>query len=452
PDFLSNLQSIPDSAMTAAASALDAKLDEILVVSESSFIVDPYGMWFYMPAAPYEYYNDFYVYSNQSVVDTFENEYYGLDFVNNTNWDNFLVQWKIELETVIPQVSTVTSVTDTLIAGTHTYIYTDLPDPGVGYAYEATLTMDVSVDFDLYVWSEEYYFGLPNGFDVFSENYDDEPEILLIVIDDATRVFFLVNAFVGTGSYTLELDVVEYNDDIFEENDDILSAAPIAVNTVYSLIASDADYFSVELTAPFTIEISLTFNTLVVDLDLYLIADDGSGLASSLEYTSTEFISYSPSYTGTYYIWVNYWEGNLGESYDLEVSVSEDPVISNFGHSPYSPEQGETITINCDVDAMYTIVEVTLSLSFDGGALEYITMTNAGGHYTATFAPPEGTEVVTCSVYVEDSQGNSAVSLTRYISIDSPDDTETITFPWMLLPLLLFGLATINRLRIKKKR
>ncbi|MHA1197972.1 MAG: clostripain-related cysteine peptidase, partial [Candidatus Heimdallarchaeaceae archaeon] len=38
PDFLSNLQSIPDSAMTAAASALDAKLDEILVVSESSFI------------------------------------------------------------------------------------------------------------------------------------------------------------------------------------------------------------------------------------------------------------------------------------------------------------------------------------------------------------------------------------------------------------------------------
>ncbi|MCE7741720.1 MAG: hypothetical protein GOP50_04620, partial [Candidatus Heimdallarchaeota archaeon] len=84
PDFLSNLQTIPDPALSAAASALDTRLDEILVVTESSFTVDPYGMWIFLPAVPYEYYNDFYIYSNQTVVNSYLNNYYDFDFVNNT--------------------------------------------------------------------------------------------------------------------------------------------------------------------------------------------------------------------------------------------------------------------------------------------------------------------------------------------------------------------------------
>ncbi len=451
PDFLTNLQSIPDPAMTAAASALDARLDEILVVSESSFVIDPYGMWFYMPAVPYEYYNDFYIYSNQSVVDTFVNEYYGLDFVSNTNWDNFLYQWKIELETVIPQISTVSPIVDTLTDGTHTYLYADLPDPGVGNAYQATLTMGSFVDFDLYIWSEEHYFGLPNGFEVYSQNINDDPEVVLFMIDDITRVFFLVHAYDGTGSFTLDLEVIEFSDDMLEENDDVTSAAPIAINTVYSLIYNDPDFFSVELTSGLAVEIFLDFDYLATDLDLFLLASDGvSYLAQSISYYADEYISYTPSYSGIFYIEVDYWSGALGISYDLEVSVSEDLVITSLSHTPYNPESGDSIIYTCYVSSMYSITEVTLSVSYDGSEADYFTMIYTGSFYAIELTPPEGTENVVYSIYVEDDQGNSVESSNKYITIKS--NTAFLAFPWYLAPLILLGLASLSYFLKTKRR
>ena len=460
-DFLINVQSISDAALITAADALETRLNEILVVSESSFITDPYGLWFMLPSVPYEYYNDFYIYSNQSIVNSYYNYYFGLDFVNNTLWDNFLYQWKIELETLIPQVSTSTPYTDSLISGSLFYIYADLPNPGIGYGYQATLTMDASVDFDLYVWSEEHYFGLPNGFEVFSENMDDDPEVVLFMINDITRVFFLIHAYSDSGSYTLTLEVVEYNDDIYEENDDFESAIPIDVNAIYTLIAYDMDFFIIELTSGVTVEMTLTFNGAVCDLDLYLFADDQATMLDYSEgYGSTEYISYTAPYTGIYYVLMNFYSGLAGEEYELEINVNEDPVVTNYYHSPYSPEPGESITIYCYVNSIYPIEQVTLCFYYDGGSIQFITMTNQGAYYSAVIVPPEGTDIVTYFVYVEDNQGNHIATSSKYIFIDNgpePSETDlntstTVDFPWLFVPLMILGLVFVNRLFILKKR
>ena len=452
-DFVENVITLPIPSLSAAASALDSRLDNILSVSESNLGEDPYGMWFFLPAIPYNYYNDFYIFSNQSVVDSYINYYYDFDFVTNTIWDNFLFQWKLELETLLPQVSTSSSVSDTLNSGALTYLYADLPDPGAGNAYQATLTMDAYVDFDLYLWTEEHYWGLPNGIDVYSENGDDDPEIILFLLDDVTRVFFLIYSYYGTGSYTLDIEIVEYNDDAYEENDYITEAAQIEVNTLYHLIYNDADFFYVELTSDLNIEITLTFDGEAVDLDLYLYeADQSTVLIYSNDILSVETIDYVTSYTGLYYIEIYYYEGYIGEPYDLEVTVNEDPVITTLYHSPYSPEPGDNITITCTVSSLYSIVEVTLSVSYDGGAQQYFTMVYTGSAYSVKIAPPTGTEEVVYSVYVEDSMGNSVVSNTKNFSIKEQSNTFTLTFPWILLPFVLIGLVGVSRIVLSKKR
>jgi len=452
-DFVENVALLPIPNLSAAASALDSKLDEILYVSESNLIEDPYGMWFFLPAIPYNYYNDFYIYSNQSVVNSYINYYYDFDFVINTIWDDFLFQWKLELESFLPEISTVSPFTDTLISGDLTYLYADLPDPGVGNAYQATLTMDMYVDFDLYVWSEEHYWGLPNGFDVSSENMDDEPEVVLFLIDDATRVFFLLHAYSGSGSYTLNLEIVEYSDDGYEENDDITEAAHIEVNTLYSLIANDMDFFYVELTSGINMEITLTFNGAVVDLDLYLFDEDQSTMLDYSEgYSSLETITYTAGYSGIFYILVNFYSGAAGESYNLEISINEDPVITTFYHSPYYPQPGETVTFTCMVTSLYPIVEVTLSVSYDGGTPQYFAMVFSGSSYSVDVVPPAGTEEVEYSVYVEDSMDNSVESSVKDFSIKAESSTFTLDFSWFILPFVFLGLSVLYRIISTKKR
>ncbi len=450
-EFFDNIQTIPDPSLNAAASALSTRLDELLVVSESSFTLNPYGMWIFIPAVPYHYFNDFYIYANQSIVNSYYNNYYDLDFVINTDWDNFLYKWKEELEIFLPEVSTSTPVTDTLPVGTYTYLHANLPDPGAGNAYLATLTMDFTADYDLYAWSEEYHFGLPNGFELIGQNPIDTPESLLMVINGPVHVFFLIHAFDGFGDYTLQLELVEYSDDAFEENDDFLSAAPIETNTVYDLVSNDVDFFSVELTAFIEVEIFLNFNYDVVDLDLYLFADEDTMLDWSEEYTNNEYINYIPSYTGTYYIQVNYYTGAIGEDYTLEIAESEGPVVTSLSHTPYTPESGETITVTCNIYSIYDLVEVTLTLSYDSGAWVYFTMTISGSSYSVSFTPPDGTEIVQYYVYVEDNQGNFDESQVKNIGVES-GSTAFVTFPWFLMPLLLLGLTIANRLLISKKR
>ena len=79
----------------------------------------------------------------------------------------------------------------------------------------------------------------------------------------------------------MSLSEVEFNEDIYEENDDFTQAAEIDTNTLYNLIANDDDYFYVYLPAGVSISIGLNFNPSLVDLDLYLYDDEYSDSSGS---------------------------------------------------------------------------------------------------------------------------------------------------------------------------
>ncbi len=448
--FIEEVQSISAFGVDTAATNLLNMLDDALIATDSSLYTTPYGLWVFLPSLPYNYVNDFYIYSNQSVVNSYYNNYYDLGFVTNTDWDNFVYAWRDTVDTFIPSVSVGSPYSGSLTSGSYKYIQADLSDPGTGIAYKVTLTMDSIVDFDLYAFNEEIYLGMSNGVSTSSTNTDNTPEVLILPISGVTTVFFLVYAYDGSGSFTLTMETIEYDDDEYEENDHLNYAAYLDINNEYDLIAYDDDFFEIELISGQNIEIILDFNPSTVDLDLYLVDNLGNIVDYSESYTTDEYLEYTATYTGSYFIYVSYFEGELGSSYILGIWSDIGPDISSINHVPYNPESGEDIQVTCTVTGPYTITSVILSYSYDGGSTwTNVTMSAGSSEYAGTIPGNENADDVRFKIYAIDSEGNSMVTTERTVVYES---SSFIAFPWFMIPVLLVGLASINKRFIRKLR
>jgi len=446
--FIDEVQSISAHGVDIAATNLLNMLDAAVIATDSSLYLTPYGLWVFLPSLPFNYANDFYVYSNQSVVNSYNNNYYDLEFVANTDWDNFIYQWRDTVDTLISSVSVGSPYSGTLTSGYYKYIQADLSNPGSGIAYKVTLTMDSAVDFDLYAYNEEAYLGLSNSVYASSTNVDNYPEMLIIPITGVTTVFFQVYAYSGSGSYTLIIETIEYNDDEYEENDHLNYAAYLELNNEYELIAYDDDFFEIELISGQHVEIILDFNPSIVDLDLYLVNDEGLIITYSESYDSDEYLDYSATYTGSYFIYVSYFDGELGTSYTL--GIWSGPDVSSINHVPYNPEPGENIQVTCIVTSPYTITFVILSYSYDGGLTwTNVTMSGSGQEYTGTIFGDENADDIRYKIYVTDSEGNSVITVERIVEYKI---SSFIAFPWYMIPVLLVGLVFINKSFIRKLR
>ena len=449
--FIDEVQSISAYGVDTAATNLLNMLDDALIATDSSMLITPYGLWVFLPSLPYNYINDFYVYSNQSVVNSYYNNYYDLEFVANTDWDNFVYEWRDMVDTLIPSVSVGSPYSGTLTDGNIKYIQADLSDPGAGIAYKVTLTMESHVDFDIYhAYNEEAYLGMSNGVSTSSTNIDDNPEVLIIPISGVTTVFFMLHAFSGSGSFTLTMETIEYDDDEYEENDNLNTAAYIELNNEYDLISYDDDFFEIELTSGQNVEIILDFNPSTVDLDLYLVDDQGDIVDYSESYTTDEYIDYSATYTGSYFIYVSYFEGELGSSYTLGVWSELSPDVSSINHVPFNPDPGENIQVICTVTGPYTITSVILAYSYDSGSTwTNVTMSASGSEYTGTIPGNENTADIRYKIYATDSEDNSIVTVVKTVTYVS---SSFIAFPWFMIPVLLVCLAFINKRFLKKLR
>ncbi len=448
--FIEEVQSISAFGVDTAAINLLNMLDDALIVTDSSMLITPYGLWVFLPSLPYNYINDFYVYSNQSVVNSYYNNYYDFEFVANTDWDNFVYEWRDMVDTLIPSVSVGSPYSGTLTDGYYKYIQADLSDPGAGIAYKVTLNMDSFVDFDLYAYNEEAYLGMSNSVSTSSTNIDDNPEVLILPISGVTTVFFMVYAYSGSGSFTLTMETIDYDDDEYEENDNLNSAVYLDLNNEYDLIAYDDDFFEIELSSGQNVEIILDFNPSTVDLDLYLVNDQGEIVDYSESYTTDEYIDYTATYTGSYFICVSYFEGELGSSYILGIWSEIGPDVSSINHVPYNPDPGENIQVTCIVTGPYTITSVILSYSYDSGSTWInVTMSVSGSEYSGTIPGDENADDIRYKIYALDSEDNSIVTTVKIVEFDS---ASFIVFPWFMIPVLLVGLAFINKRFLRKLR
>ncbi len=444
--FLTNLQSISAPSLNTAVGNLITAFDDALVISSSTFITDPYGLWGFLPALPYEYYNDFYIFSNQSVVNSYVNFYYDLEFVLNTNWEDFLYQWRAALGSLIPTVSLGSPYSDSLVDGGFMYVQADLPPPTSGYTYEASLSMDYGPDFDLEIWNEADWMGLPDGFYGYSGEGGSDTEQITISPNADNPLFFYIYSYSGAGGFTLSLSEVGYDEDFFEENDDYGQAAEISSNTIYNLIANDDDYFYIYLPAGASVSIALDFNPTVVDLDLYLDDLNYNELDYSESYYTTESINYVTTYAGLYYVVVTYFDGSIGEDYTLIVSVATIQ-ISSVGISPSYLYQGDNVAVSCTVTGINTIASVILSYSYDSSTWTNITMTlSTGSSYQADFVLTDDADYLYIQIYAYDDEDNWEISAKKTYIVH--EETSFTSFPWYLAPILIIGIAFIFRKRI----
>ncbi|MBY9000265.1 MAG: PPC domain-containing protein [Candidatus Heimdallarchaeota archaeon] len=292
---------------------------------------------------------------------------------------------------------------------------------------------------------------MPNSVYAYSENADAYDEVIILPITAVTTVFFKVSSYLGSGTYTLSLETIEYDDDEYEENDNVDTAAYLEINDEYDLIAYDDDFFEIELLSGQEVEIILDFEPSLVDLDLYLVNDTGAIVDYSESYTTDEYITYTATYTGSYFIYVSYFDGEQGSSYTLSIWSDVGPDVTNINHVPYSPEPGENVVVTCTVTGPYTITTVLLSYSYDGGSSwTNVTMSNIGGSdYSATIPGSEEADYINFKIYVTDSESNSFVSSERSVEYES---NSFIAFPWYMIPILLLGLAFTNKRFLRKLR
>jgi len=115
------------------------------------------------------------------------------------------------------------------------------------------------------------------------------------------------------------------NDDSFEENDILSNAATITPNLYQNLriIDGDSDFFKFSANNSDLIQVYIYFTHIDggLDIDLYLYDDSGTELDSSESVTNDEYISYTATYSGVYYIEVYPYEAPSSSysTYDLEL-------------------------------------------------------------------------------------------------------------------------------------
>jgi len=104
-EFVVNLKNSSSSEIVQQATETQAALEDINIMSYSNLAVNPFGLWIYFPIVPNEDYNKYYAQSNETHVDNLPNPYYGLDFVLNSSWEDFIYSWRESLTNALYTLS-----------------------------------------------------------------------------------------------------------------------------------------------------------------------------------------------------------------------------------------------------------------------------------------------------------------------------------------------------------
>ncbi|MHA1185541.1 MAG: right-handed parallel beta-helix repeat-containing protein [Candidatus Heimdallarchaeota archaeon] len=136
-------------------------------------------------------------------------------------------------------------------------------------------------------------------------------------------------------SLTTSLTTQIITDDIYEDNDHFWEGKPVAKNISHDLVYKDLDYFLFTIPYYSTIEVTVSFDSQLIDLDIYLLPDYFNGsmwqvLAFSERSTSPESFIYESEYTGTHTLLVKvFGDSFTPQSYTLFIStdVTTDQII-----------------------------------------------------------------------------------------------------------------------------
>ena len=202
---------------------------------------------------------------------------------------------------------------------------------------ELILSFDyVAADLDLYLC--DYSGEIIDG----SEDIES-PEVVNFDCTYTGTYYIVIVYFSGSIGlqYDLFIEVTKSAiiDDEYEDNDYLDEAATLPDQGTFSLFYADIDLFNITLSSDYTYTITMSFNSLVIDLDMYLLPSDFNGEEEDIEaysndYSSPEQFTFRPSYTDIYVLFIvayveNEYDPITPSEYTLTISrtlyTTEDP-------------------------------------------------------------------------------------------------------------------------------
>ena len=199
--------------------------------------------------------------------------------------------------------------------------------------------------------------------------------------------------------------------DRLEPNDDQSSATDVGDSDSFDDLSihsrTDEDYFAVDTDAGDVIEADITFSHYEGDLDLQIVDESGSTVASSISISDDESLAHETETGGTYYVVVYGYSGAVND-YDISVDVAD---AAEFGDR-LEPNDDEANATDLGDGGTETGLEISNAededfFAVDADAGELVTAEATFSHYDGDLdveiRNPDG-EVVTSSLSITDDE------------------------------------------------
>ena len=390
-EFVIYLKSSSSVDIVNQATDTQAALEDINIMSYSTFIEHPFGLWIYFPRIPNEDYNLYYANSADVYVNKIPNPYYGLDFVINSSWEEFIYAYRDALPEILYSISDGEELS--LVTGTDLYFAVEL---AAGDKVSVELASDGSGSPDIYLHNA----------------------IGQVVDYDDTTTYPKVAEYTVVENCSVYIEIIRVGDYM-----------------IYYDLTVDIDsrpYFASFLTTPE----SPGFGA---DVDIACEIIDGHGIAEAiLSYnTTTGWTNISLTDMGDNIFTASlaieesvlclqyrvYATDNIG---NYRVSAKQNlifheavlPTIESVKLNPRKPKSGEELVVTIKVSDNSGIDKVIFSYQFEDIWYNKTIYDDDLAEYVFTIQVPENLTSFRYSIYVYDIWGNFVITDDTDVPLD----------------------------------
>ncbi len=370
-DFANEIQTFCTGSIDTSAQYLMDNITNIIIEERhSSANPDAHGLSIYFPEFYYSYSSN-YDESN--------------DFTNDFEWDEFLLRYYTGSTTSeyddIYEENDVLSEATILTQGSYYGLILNGTDLDIyRVSFTSGTLIEVYILFDQDEGDLDLYL-----YDTFldSVNYSNsetDNEYVSYLPPISGYYTILIKSYTNDTYQPYDLIIGDSIDDVFEENDDWITAALINNNMLYSnLICRDSDFYYFWADEGYLINIEIEFSYIQGDLDIYLW-DYWSDTIwdSSTSVSNNENIVFTANVSDWYEFEVYNYEDNLNYSMFVEVISIDDIYEDNDDPSEASLlEYGTYMDLVCiDIDTYNvsltenTWINITIYFDHDAGDLD----------------------------------------------------------------------------------
>ncbi len=423
-EFVVNLQDSTSIEIVQQASETQTALEDINIMSYSSYPVHPFGLWIYFPRIPNEDYQKFYANSGDQYVNQSPNPYYGLDFAINSSWGEFIYAWRDALPDALYTLSD--DETKIVTATIDEYFAVNLV---AGDKITAELTADDLGELNIYM-----YNALGRIVD-YDDTSDDPKEVQYVATENCSAYLgVIIDGYSLNYSYELSINI-----------DSRPYFSTITTTPESPGFGANVGFYSEIIDGHGLAEVILSYNTTSGWTNVSM-SESGENIYS-VSISNEESVRCL-----MYKIYATDNEGNSRISATKSLIFHEElaPEIIDIKLDPKKPKSGEEVEITVEASDESGIDKVILSYDFGEGWKNETIYDDDLDKYIFTLQIPENISFFSYQIYVFDTWGNCII--TDSIIVELNVGTIPISPLMTVITLAVLAVGHLQIRTYKKKK